>query len=190
MLTLPPSITVTQPATEPLTLAEVKRQIAMSANDASQDAELAGYIKAARIQFEHDTASFCISRTLQLVLPEFDELTFAERPVSAITSITYYDSSNALQTLATSVYALDQASRKIRLKYNQSWPAITGRWDAVTVNYTAGQATDSTQVDQFAKQAMLLLVCYYYEQRGDNDRQYDLQAYDRLVARYMRSSYP
>jgi len=81
--------------------------------------------------------------------------------------------------------------RKVHLKYQQYWPtAIVDRWDAVEVIYVAGY-TSARRVPAIAKQAMLLLVGYYFDaNRGDNDRSNDLQAYERLVSRFMRSTYP
>ena len=77
------------------------------------------------------------------------------------------------------------------LAYNQDWPLTLDRWDAVEVNYTLGSVADSTQVSAVAKQAMLLLVGYYFDaNRGDHDRPNDQKAYERLVHKYMRSSYP
>jgi hypothetical protein len=95
-----------------------------------------------------------------------------------------------LQTLSTSLYSVDLKERAIRLNWNITWPTTYIRWDAVQVQYVAGNSTISA-VDAIAKQAMLLLITYYqFGNRGDNDRPNDLRAYESLVRRYLRAGYP
>ena len=128
---------------------------------------------------------------MRLKLDCLDEFRFPHRPINSISSVTYFDSNNASQTLATSVYELDKQNSYFRLKYDQEFPDTAARWDAVTVNYILGDSADSTSVPAIAKQAMLLLVGYYFDaNRGDNDRPHDQKAYERLVTKYTRSTYP
>lgn len=182
---------VTQPATEPVTIHEAKRQVSLASDDQTADSELALAITAARQQWERDTQEHYITRSMRLTLDELDEFRFPHRPVTAIASVKYYDLDNVQQTLSTSVYQLDQPHNRLMLAYNQDWPLTLDRWDAVEVNYTLGSVADSTQVSAVAKQAMLLLVGYYFDaNRGDHDRPNDQKAYERLVHKYMRSSYP
>jgi uncharacterized phiE125 gp8 family phage protein len=185
------STIVTAPASEPLTTDEAKAQCYIASSDTSHDQELLNLIQAAREQWEHDTDSAAITQTLKMNLPSFRDsaIQLLSRPVQSITSITYFDDGNATQTLATDVYSLDAAARCVRLNFDKVWPSTYTRWDAVTINYVAGY-TSRQLVPAVAKQAMLLLVGYYFEQHGDNDRLYDMRAYEALVRRYMRSSYP
>lgn len=187
----PRSVVVTHPVTEPLTLSDAKRQVELAASDTSHDNALLQYITAARMQWERDTSQALIERTLRLVVPNvYDGLRFTERPVTAITSIRYYPN-DTIETLPTSVYQLDTATSTLRLGYNQVWPSWAERWDAWEINYTAGEHTDSVTIPAIDKQAMLLYVGYLFRgNRGDDDRPNDLRAYEALVLRHMRSSYP
>jgi hypothetical protein len=118
------------------------------------------------------------------------EVKLPSRPIQSVSSFTYYDSVNTLQTLSTSIYSLDAQSRAIRLTWNESWPVLAIRWDAVAITYVAGH-TDRSLIPAIAKQAMLLLIGYYgFGNKGDNDRPNDLRAYENLVLKFMRSSYP
>ena len=184
---------VTPPTVEPLSLAEAKRQVYVASSDTYHDEDLVLRIQAAREQWEHDTDSAVMPQTLRVNLAylEDDFFNLPQRPIQSITSITYYDESNVLQTLSSSVYVLDAAARVVRLNEDSDWPSVySDRFDAVTVEYVAGYA-NRQNVPAIAKQAMLLLVGYYWESnRGDNDKAYDLRAYERLVARFMRSTYP
>lgn len=187
---LRPTVT-TEPATEPITIHEAKAHVNIASTDTAHDALLYTYMQAARQQWERDTQEHFISRSVRVRLPYFYEVEFSHRPVTAISSITYYDTGNSSQTLSTNIYELDADEGMLRLKYLQTFPATCDRWDAVTINYTLGSHSNSTTVPPVAKQAMLLLVGYYFDKnRGDNDGQYDMRAYESLVHKYMRSTYP
>lgn len=183
---------VTAPASEPVTLEEAKKQLEIASSDDTHDDQLLLVIQAAREQWEYDTDSAVMTQTLRMNFEGFqlNEIQLLRRPVASVSSITYYDDSNALQTLATDVYSLHAMARSVRLNFDKVWPSTYTRWDAVTVNYVAGYSTRQL-VPAVAKQAMLLLVGYYFDgNRGDNDRPNDFRAYERLVMRFMRSSYP
>lgn len=180
---------VAEPAAEPVSLNEAKKHLEIGDSDTAHDTQLASLIEQARQQWERDTAEYTTKRTVTLTVSEIGEMQFPHRPVSAISSITYYDSGNDSQTLSSSVYQLDTANNRLRLAYEQLWPATAARWDAVTITYTLGEHDDSTTVPAVAKQAMLLLIGYYFEDRDMMGRDAN-QAYERLVLKHMRSSYP
>lgn len=184
--------TTVLPDQEPLTINEVKSHVNLAENDATFDGELVRCIQAAREQWEHDTDSRLMTQTVTV---NFDQLLgqiveLPLRPIQSVESIEYYDSAEAEQTLSTDVYDVDLQRRAVRLRTNQSWPTLAVRWDAVTITYILGY-TSRQAVPAIVKQAMLLLVGYYFEaNRGDNDRPNDMRAYESLVTRFMRSSYP
>lgn len=175
---------------EPITLAEAKQHLSIANGDTAHDTYVSSLIAAARQQWEQDTQAYLMQRTMVWKLPGLRELQFPHRPVTSIDSITYYDGANSQQTLATSLYDLDTANNAIRRTYLAVWPVTLGRWDAVQITYTLGRYTLVSEVDAISKQAMLLLIGYWFEQRGDMDRPNDMAAYERLVQRHMRSSYP
>ena len=184
---------VTGPASEPLTLLEAKKQCELNPSDTAHDDHLTLLIQAAREQWEHDTDSASITQTWRVTIEGFtdDEIYLPKRPLQSITSITYYDSANAQQTLSTDYYSLDAASGAVRLKYDQVWPGTASRWDAATITYVAGYTSAST-VPAIQKAAMRLLVGKYFENRDllVNDGMYTDRAYEALVHKFMRSSYP
>ena len=83
-------LTVTSaPTTEPVTKTEVKRHLAISESDTSQDSELDVLIESSRRKFEEDTGTPILSTTYTQVFPVFaDGLRLARKPVSAVSSIT------------------------------------------------------------------------------------------------------
>lgn len=190
MQALSKSIVTVQPTLEPLTLDEAKRQVYVATSDNSHDQHLIGLITAAREQWEHDTDTAVMTQTVRMQFDGFcsEKIPLLRRPIQSITSITYYDVGNISRTIASG-YSLNVNDRSVTLDFTADWPATYDRWDAVTVDYIAGYTT-RTAIPMIAKQAILLLIGYYFEQRGDGDRLYDMRAYENLVKRYMRSSYP
>lgn len=188
-----PTITV-QPVTEPLTLPQVRKHLNLPAAVTFHDDELTELITQAREQWEHDTDSAMVTRTATATLQSFAAAIYLPiRPVQSVSSIQYYDGNNASQTVSSSIYNLDIPCRMIRLAYQQSWPTVADRWDAITVTFVAGHAgTTVDPVPAIAKRAMLLQIGKWFRQRdmSENQSQHADRAYELLVHRYMRSDYP
>lgn len=183
---------VTGPTAEPITLAEAKRQLFLAESDTSNDAELVNRIQAAREQWEADTDTVMLTQTLSVTADGFRgrEIHLPSGPIQSVTSVQYYDENDSQQTFSSASYSLNAPEGEIELDWNATWPVTAIRWDAVTVTYVAGK-TSLSSVPAIAKQAMLLLIAYYHlGNRGENDRPNDLRAYEALVRRFMRSSYP
>lgn len=184
---------VTAPATEPITRTQAKKQLELS-SETTHDDQVDLLIQAAREQWEHDTDSCCMAQTwkVNFEAADDDEIYLPKRPVASITSVKYYDTDNTQQTLSSSVYGLDAACRSVRLKHLQDWPAaVLDRWDAWEITYVCGYAS-AALVPAIAKQAMLLLVAHYFENRDMimGEALQSMPVYEALVRRFMRSSYP
>lgn len=106
-------------------------------------------------------------------------------PVTAISSIKYYDTDNAQQTLSTDYYDTDINSDPARIleSYGYNWPTTYDRPNAVTVEFTAGYA-DADSVPAPIKQAILLMVGHDYENRGDEGHRVYPKAITRLLDMY------
>ena len=201
MLIPAPAMTVTPtqtvaPILEPVSLTEAKSHLNIATDDASQNDVVNGVlIQAAREQWEHDTQTVLMERTLKIDVPKLQEFQFSQRPVTSITSVKYYDLNNTQQTLSTDVYELDAADSSLRLKYNQVWPSTLERWDAVEIIFVCGKYSLASAVPMIAKQAMLLLIGRDFMDREDmvgasRFAGVGMQRYESLVRRYMRSTYP
>lgn len=182
----------TRPTLEPVSITEARKQLELQ-QDPSHDEHLLRLITQAREQFEHDTESaMCYQTWVYKTAKIYDGLRIPKRPVHSITTIKYYDSGNALQTLSSTVYQLDKPGRMIRLAYDKDWPDTVSRWDAYELTIKFGYSQDGALVPQVAKQAMLLLIGHYFENRDMlmSDAMQALTAYEHLVRRFIRSSYP
>ncbi len=134
-----------------------------------------GYIAAAREFIEGQTGRAFLAQTIKRTFKTFVDLsddchgrlTYLNRtPVTAVTSVKYYDESDVQQTLATTVYGVVTSAEPgfIYLKSGQSWPAIYDRPDAVEITFTAG-ASSASAVPPTLRHAIALLASHLYEHR-------------------------
>lgn len=96
-----------------------------------------------------------------------DRISLPLAPVQSVTSIKYYDFDGVLQTVAPADYALfeDALSPYVCLASGASWPAsVQSRVNAVQIVFLAGYV-DVGKVPDPIKQAILLLVGHWYENR-------------------------
>lgn len=183
---------VTPPASEPLTLAEVKAHLRVK--HASEDALITALIATARQHLEglaaHDgiLGRALITQTVKLTLDAFPAcglIDLPRPPLLAVTAITYLDPDAAEQALATSVYAVDTAGLvgRVRRRAGQSWPETLADLGAVAITYTAGYGV-AAAVPQPIKQAMLLLIGHWYMSRTPVGVTAESFAVEALLAPY------
>jgi uncharacterized phiE125 gp8 family phage protein len=159
---------ITPPVLEPITLAEAKAQCRVDIDD--DDALIVGLIRAAREYCEAVDWRAYLTQTIELWLeawPDGDELELPRPPLQSVTSVVYYDTSDVPATLAATDYYVDTISTpgSIQLRYLKTWPATTLRdYNAICVTYKAGWST-VTDMPQSLRQAMLLLIGHWYENR-------------------------
>lgn len=164
----------TGPAAEPLTRAEAKAYLKVDSDDENDLVD--SLIVAARQMAEAYTARQLITATYTQVYDDFPDLygpiCLARSPLGAVSSIAYTDTNGDAQTLATSVYETQTSDvgAEIVLKPSQVWPSVqSDKRGAVTVTYTAGYGSASTDVPESARTGMLLLIGDLYNNRGDED---------------------
>ena len=158
---------VTAPASEPLTLTEVK--LYLRVDDTTEDNLITSLITAARSLVEGHTWMPLISQTwaMQFDKSELNELIWNvnKAPLSSFSSVTYYDSNNDLQTLATTEYETDIYGSPARFRL-KSVPVVYDRMNALQVNFVCGYA-NAAAVPQPIKQAMYMIIGHLYENRQD-----------------------
>ena len=88
-------------------------------------------------------------------------------PVIAITHVKYYDTNDTLQTLASSNYILDNISQpaRIGISIDGTLPNLADRINAVEVKYSVGYGFTSDDVPEGIKQAVLITIGNWYENR-------------------------
>lgn len=156
---------VTAPASEPITLAEAKAHCRVDITD--DDTLISALIVTAREYCEGYLHRKLITQAWDWTMEGFPScFQFPFLPVSAITSVKYYDTANVQQTLSSSYYQVDLYSTpaRVHLAYGYAWPSSYERSDAVVVRFSAGYA-NAAAVPQAIKQAMLLLIGHWYRSR-------------------------
>ena len=181
---------VTPPTSEPVTIQEAKAQLNIGASDVSSDVEIAAMIAAAREEWERDTSTALITRTLEHRLPRWlDVIQLTVRPVVAISSITYIDRNGDSQTVSAADYYLDGEQVRFLRTFTKS--ALKDRSEAVKITYTAGYGADVFQLPQMDRMAIKLSVANRFENRDDMmGGAGERKAYEALVQKKMRASYP
>lgn len=148
-----------------LTSNEVKTHLKVDTT--ADDNLIAALIVACTNSAQEYTNRFFLETTLDMFADEWKEIsTLLKSPVTSVDSIKYFDQDDNQQTLDTSVYAFDMVSMPARifLKPNQTFPELSERKNAIEVRYKVG-VSSASDVDQAIKQAVLLTIGNYYENR-------------------------
>jgi uncharacterized phiE125 gp8 family phage protein len=178
--------TVTGPAFEPLTLDEALAHCRIDQD--TEDGLIAGYIMAARQYAERSLRSPIIKATFDFTLDWFWPFVAVEwmaipagypririelpySSVREVTSVKYVAGDGTTQTLDPILYftVLDASVPYIDPAYGVSWPTPRYQPNCITVRFDAGLAEDLSELSagyETVRQAMLLLVAYWYDNRG------------------------
>jgi len=162
------SLTVSsQPAAEPLSTLEAKQHLRVDHN--ADDTYIDGLVKAARINAETYLRRSLINTTWVMKMDCFPSVIRPPRsPLSSVSSLTYLDTDGTSQTLTVNTdYVVDSSSEPGRIypAYGTSWPSTRAIENAVTLTFVAGYGTAGSNVPQSIRQALLLMVGTWYEQR-------------------------
>ena len=161
------SVTETTLSVVPLfTTAEAKSYLKVDTAD--DDTIIDNLVKAATQSCQIYTNCYFIDTVLTQYADDWNGTKqLYKSPVSSITHIKYYDTDDSLQTWASSNYILDDSSKpaRIALALNASYPNTASRINAIEVKYTVGFGAASTDVPDGIKQAVLLTLANWYENR-------------------------
>lgn len=159
----------TAAAIYPVSQAEVKKHLEIAFSDTAHDDHIDMLTAAATEKAEGYCKQSFINRTYQLKLDRFPrwEMILPRPPLSSVSSITYVDGEGTTQTLSSSLYLVSTSSKPGRVTpgYNEVWPETRNIIDAVTVNYVAGYGSTTSSVPQRARQAILLIIGTWFENR-------------------------
>ena len=170
------------PLVEPVILAEMQRHLAGYNPD--DDTDIQGLIVTAREAFEAETHLAIIDQTWELTLPDFMRcIPVPIHPVRSITSIQYFDSAGAEQTLDADTYRFERINGRTQIvnTLGNTFPSVeTCRADAVKITFQAGiysTTGDPATVDTdsgaglrnlypLAQRAIKILGDHMYRNRG------------------------
>jgi len=181
------------PASEPVTLADVKAQARVTTS--ADDAFLTALITVCRKTLEEQLGMAFMSTTIVQTMDAFpgygqpwwagtrtahanvlqaypDTIELMHRPISAVSSVKTYDISDTSTTVDPTVYQTDLSDpmvpSRIMLRRGESWPTELRDMNAVEVTYIAGFGA-AVDVPGDIKQAIMQMVTFLYDSRGGCD---------------------
>lgn len=163
--------TLTQPASEPVSVAEAKGHCRVDTD--SDDAYIGSLITAAREWCEAYCDETYLHTQYRMSLDSFPRQIRVPRPPMATSGtatavvVTYTLENQSTAVLSSSEYRVDRDSMPgvLRTNYNGSWPSHIMDYNAVTVTWWGGRGPEGDAVPQRVKNAILWLVGYWYERR-------------------------
>lgn len=176
-------VQTTPPASEPITLAEARLHLKLTADDSTdEDSLITGvWIPAARRHAEMLTRRSFITQGWRLVMDCFPPCIHLERgQVQQIDSLVYRDMAGSTQTIfwasvtngiqrstdGTLVADLTSEVARISPAFGRCWPIPLPEIGAVAVNYTAGYG-NAAAVPEGIKQWMFLRIGTLDQNRED-----------------------
>lgn len=161
-------VLVTGPTSDPISLAEARAHARVTSDD--DDGLIVGYILAARQYIEEITGRALLSKIFDFKIdgwPRSAEIELPRVPLISVISVSYVDTAGATQSLAADQYQVVTSDLIGRIvpAYGVTWPQVRSQPESVTVRFDAGHGTNPGSIPEALRQAVLLLVGYWYDVR-------------------------
>tara|TARA_R110000824_G_scaffold80166_4_gene201823 strand:- start:2361 stop:2939 length:579 start_codon:yes stop_codon:yes gene_type:complete len=159
----------TPAATEILTTAEVK--LHLKVDTSADDTLILNLIKAATQSAEIFTNRFFIETEVYMNCDQWHEISpLYKSPVLEMVNVKYYDSASDSHTLLNGTnYILDNSAKPARLTKSVTgeFPGLSERKPAINIRYKVGFGETASDVPEGIKQAVLLTIGNWYENRQE-----------------------
>ncbi len=159
-----PNILLTEPAAEPLTLAEAKNFLRVE-HDADDDL-IAALIAAARIHVEAETRRALVTQTWRLVFdrwPRSGKIDVRPAPLRSLVAARVYDAGGAAHAVDPQAFIAETASSTFAFApWSLTQPGRASAGIEIDVSVGFGDADD---VPEPLRQAVRLLLAHWYENR-------------------------
>lgn len=162
------AILTSAPALEPVSLAEAKAHLRLDTD--TDDALVATLIIAARQHVERATKRVLISQDWNLfhdAFPPCGILELAIAPVLAVNAVTVHDGAGGTTVIDPAAYQVDTVSAPARVALLNAGARLhPGRpLNGIEIAVTAGYGAAAADVPAPLRQAILMLLAHWYEQR-------------------------
>ena len=154
---------------EPVTLAEARSQVnIVDAGDTTFDTFLTSLLAPARAYVERCTRLFWVAATRTETFGAWgDFLEIYRRPIASVDSIFYGPVGDNTDTEYTGFVApIARFPLRIYPAADDSFPDLNDG-EVVTVTYTSGALSSTSEEYLIGKRAMLLLIGFWFENRGE-----------------------
>jgi uncharacterized phiE125 gp8 family phage protein len=161
-----PSILLTAPAAEPLSLAEAKAFLRVEHDD--DDGVIAALIAGARLYVEGQTRRALLTQTWRLVLdawPTSGRIGVRPLPLKILDAVRVYGSGTTAQAVDVAAFVVDPAGGSLTFA---PWalPQPLRSAAGIELDVTCGYGGAATDVPEPLRQAIRLIVAQWYEHRG------------------------
>lgn len=162
-------VVATAAASHPVTRTEAKShcRVDISTDDDFIDGLIAAATEAVQIR----TGRQLINATFRASWeswPRESEFRLLREPLVSVSHVKYYDDTETLQTLSSSLYYVDSDSTPpcVEMKPGAAIPSLYyERPGLIQITFVAGYGSDATNVPASLKHAIKLLVGHWYENR-------------------------
>nr|WP_255720550.1 head-tail connector protein [Acuticoccus kalidii] len=159
------AILVLPPAAEPVTREEAKAHARIDGT--AEDQRVDALITAARMDIENRTGRAMVTQGWRIVrdgVPKGGVIRLSPAPIQSVDMVTAYDEAGVPSVVPTTDYEVDLVSSpgRLRLETGRFWGARA--MNGIEIDVTVGYG-DPDAVPAPLKQAVMMLVAYWYEQR-------------------------
>jgi uncharacterized phiE125 gp8 family phage protein len=161
-----PSILLTGPAVEPVSLAEAKKFLRVE--HTADDDLITALIAGSRIHVEAQTRRALITQSWRIVRdrwPANGRLEVLPVPLASVTAARIYRLDGTTQSIAPEAFTLDKAAAPAVLSCS-ALPAPGRAAGGIEIDITAGYGATSASVPEPLRQAIRQLVTHWYENRS------------------------
>ncbi|HEY8356295.1 MAG TPA: hypothetical protein VIL30_02440, partial [Ramlibacter sp.] len=176
-------------AEEPVSLAEANAFLKV--DDGAEDGLITTLIGAARLHIEGVTGRALLAQSWRVVLdqwPESGQVKLPVTPFRGVTQITAYDEDGVGHEVPLAQF-LREPDRLVLPGNVTGMPMLRER-QGIEIDYVAGFGTEAGDVPVDIRQALLVLVAYWFEHRDAviiaGSGSIVPSGFDRLVASYKR----
>lgn len=177
------------PAQEPVSLVEAKASLKV--DDIAEDGLITTLIGAARLHIEGVTGRALLAQSWRLVLddwPDDRQVTLPVTPFVAVTDITAFDLGGTGHEVPLEQF-LSEPDRLLLPRTISGMPIMRDR-QGIEIDYVAGFGSEPEDVPADMRQALLMLVGYWFEHRDAvivaGSGAVVPTGFDRLVSGYKR----
>jgi uncharacterized phiE125 gp8 family phage protein len=164
-----PTTLITPPAAEPVPLAEIKALLRVEGT--SEDALLAGLIRAAREHVEAATGRHLVTQVWRLYLeawPANRRVRVPFAPLRAVAACTVYDAGGTASAVPLARFAVDRTRGTALVVVDDAAAAPTRAVNGIELDLETGHGTPA-EVPAPLVEAVKRLAALWYEHRLDRD---------------------
>ena len=159
------SVLLVPPSDEPVSLADAKAWLRIETGD--EDALVTALIPAARTIVEAATRRLLVTQTWRLSFDAWPSaLAIPLAPVASVAAMRVYDTAGVSQAIDPTTYRLFDTPDRAQVVFSLPPPAPGRAAAGIEIDVVAGYGA-SSDVPQALRQAMLMLIARWFENRGD-----------------------